>query len=102
MAALSAPPTPNIGNDEEDGDHWGGGVQLQPAAMATLQALSGGDDLFEQQTEQVIELTHVSPETSPVHEMQQRPPPLTTNIHRNNSVVLSPEQQRCMIGLTRL
>jgi len=102
MAAMSAPPTPNIGNDEDDGDHWGGGVQLQPAAMATLQALSGGDDLFEQQTEQVIELTHISPEASPFHEMQQRLPPITTNIRRNNSVVLSPEQQRCMGSLTRL
>ena len=99
---MSAPPTPDIGNDEDERDHWGGGVQLQPAAMATLQALSGGDDEYEAQTEQVIELPHDSPEASPFHEMQQRLPPLMTNIHRNDSIVLSPEQQRCMSSLTRL
>jgi len=103
MAAMSAPPTPDIGNDSDaDGDQWGGGVRLQPAAMATLQALLGGDDLFEQQTEQVIELTNIPPDPSPSREMQQRLPPLMTNIHRNDSIVLSPEQQRCMSSLTRL
>jgi SAM-dependent methyltransferase len=103
MAALSAPPTPDIGNDSDaDGDGWGGGVQLQPAAMATLQALSGGDDLFEEQTERVIELTHITPEISPAREMQQSLPPLVTAIHRNDSIVLSPEQQRSMSSLTRL
>ncbi|KAE8449210.1 hypothetical protein EG329_008377 [Mollisiaceae sp. DMI_Dod_QoI] len=97
MAVMSAPPTPDVGNDSDaEGDGWGG-VQLQPAAMATLQALSGGDDLFEQQTEQVIEFTHISP-----REMQQSLPPLVTNIHRNNSIILSPEQQRSMNSLTRL
>ncbi|PSS25159.1 hypothetical protein M430DRAFT_39283 [Amorphotheca resinae ATCC 22711] len=102
LAAISAPPTPDIGNDSEDDDGWGG-VQLQPAAMATLQALSGGDDredmVFEHQPERVIELTD---NNSPVREMQQSPPPLVTNIHRNNSVILSPEQQRSLSALTRL
>ena len=43
MAQMSAPPTPDLGNGSEaDGNEWGMGVQLQPAAMATLQALSGG------------------------------------------------------------
>lgn len=96
MAAMSAPPTPNIGNDEdEDGDQWGG-VQLQPAAMATLQALSG-DEMYEH-TEQVIEL----PPVSPTREMQQSPPPINTSIRRHNSVVLSPEQQLSMNFLTAL
>lgn len=102
MAIMSAPPTPDVGNESDsEGDGWGGGVQLQPAAMATLQALSGGDDLFEQQTEQVIELTHISPSISP-REMQQSLPPLVTNIHRHDSIVLSPEQQRSLNSLTRL
>jgi SAM-dependent methyltransferase len=103
MAALSAPPTPDVGNDSDTGgDGWGGGVQLQPAAMATLQALSGGDELFEQQTEQVIELTSISPTNSPAREMQQSLPPLVTNIHRNDSIILSPGQQRSLNSLTRL
>ncbi|KFY02237.1 hypothetical protein O988_02276, partial [Pseudogymnoascus sp. VKM F-3808] len=96
MALMSAPATPNTGN-EEDGevDQWGG-VQLQPAAMATLQALSG-DDLYDI-PEQVIEL----PIRSPTTEMQQSPPPINTNIRRNNSVVLSPEQQQSMSSLTAI
>ncbi|KAL3427602.1 methyltransferase domain-containing protein [Phlyctema vagabunda] len=100
MAQLSAPPTPDIGNDSEDEDGWGTGVQLQPGALATLQALSGGDDLFEQQTEQVIEISQNEPVR--VREMQQSLPPLVTAIRRNDSIVLSPEQQRAMSSLTRL
>jgi SAM-dependent methyltransferase len=98
MAAMSAPPTPNMGLDErEDVDNWGG-VQLQPGAMATLQALSGGDDPYEQQTEQIIEVAPMSP----TREMQQSPPPLVTSIRRHNSVVLPPEQQRSLNSLSRL
>lgn len=97
MAAMSAPPTPDVGNEEdEDGDGWGG-VQLQPAAMATLQALSC-DDHFEQQTEQVIEISQMSPTT----EMQQSPPPVRSSIHRHNSVVLPPHQQSYLDSLSRL
>ncbi|CZS89134.1 related to verprolin [Rhynchosporium agropyri] len=103
MAQMSAPPTPDLGHGSEaDGNEWGMGVQLQPAAMATLQALSGGDYIFEHQTEQVIELTHITPEVSPAREMQQSLPPLITSIHRNDSIILSPEQQRSMNSLTRL
>ena len=104
MAAMSAPPTPMLDNGSNCGeDNWGNGVQLQPDAMATLQALSGGDDFYEyQHQEQVISLEHVSPHESPVREMQQSLPPLITNIHRNDSIVLSPEQQRSMNSLTRL
>jgi SAM-dependent methyltransferase len=98
LAQMSAPPTPNIGNDEEDGNQWGG-VQLQPAAMATLQALSGGDEIFDQQIEQVIE---ISTQLSPTREMQQSPPPINTNIRRHNSVVLSPTQQASLNDLTAL
>lgn len=97
MALMSAPPTPNMGNDEVDeSDQWGG-VQLQPAAMATLQALAG-EDVYDSQPEQVIELPH----GSLITEMQQSPPPINTNIHRNNSVILSPEQQQSMNSLTAI
>lgn len=104
MAAMSAPPTPMLDNGSDCGeDNWGSGVQLQPDAMATLQALSGGDDFYEyQHQEQVISLEHVSPHQSPMREMQQSLPPLVTNIHRNDSIVLSPEQQRSLNSLTRL
>ncbi|KAH6670631.1 hypothetical protein B0J14DRAFT_485854 [Halenospora varia] len=105
LAAMSAPPTPEIGSvNGDDEDAWGNGVQLQPAAMATLQALSGGDNFFEHQPEQVLELADadITPMTSPIREMQQSLPPLMTNIHRNNSVVLSPEQQRSLNSLTKL
>ncbi|TVY18503.1 hypothetical protein LARI1_G003141 [Lachnellula arida] len=100
MAAMSAPPTPDIGSENgDDRDAWGGGVRLQPGALATLEALSGGDESFEHQEDQVIELTNVE---QPVQEMQQRLPPLVTNIRRNNSIVLSPEQQRALNSLTKL
>ncbi|PBP23955.1 methyltransferase domain-containing protein [Diplocarpon rosae] len=103
MAQLSAPTTPDLGNGSEaDGNEWGMGVQLEPAAMATLQALSGSDDPLEQQIEQVIELSITSPEVSPAREMQQGLPPLITNIRRNDSIILSPEQQQSMNALTRL
>jgi SAM-dependent methyltransferase len=97
LAAMSAPPTPNMGGDErEDGDNWGG-IYLQPDALATLQALSG-EDLFEQQTEQVIEISQMSP----TREMQQSPPPVKTDIHRHNSVILSPTSQQSLNSLSRL
>jgi SAM-dependent methyltransferase len=100
LAAMSAPPTPHIGSVcGDDEDPWGG-IQLQPDAMATLQALSGDDaeEIFEQQTEQVLELSAMSPTL----EMQQSPPPLITNIRRHDSIVLSPQQQRSLDSLSKL
>lgn len=105
MAQMSAPPTPDLGNSDDEGDHWGTGVQLAPAAMATLEALSRGnsqDDFYEHHGEQVIELPEMTTHMSPIREMQQSLPPLITQIHRNNSLVLSPEQQQSMNSLTRL
>jgi SAM-dependent methyltransferase len=68
--------------------------------MATLQALSGDDSdkIFEQQIEQVLELSAMSPTL----EMQQSPPPLITNIRHHDSVVLSPQQQRSLESLSKL
>ncbi|KAI0443122.1 methyltransferase domain-containing protein [Xylaria telfairii] len=55
MAAMSAPVTPVMASEDEIllGD-WSG-VQLQPAALETLHALSGSDTDEEYQPEQVIE-----------------------------------------------
>ncbi|TGO64632.1 hypothetical protein BCON_0006g00340 [Botryotinia convoluta] len=105
MAQISAPPTPDVGYDsEEDGPRASWGVQLQPAAMATLEAISGpSNDYFdEQQPEQVIDLSTAPQEIIPGQEMQQSLPPLNTNIHRANSLVLTPSQQRAMESLTNL
>jgi SAM-dependent methyltransferase len=103
MALLSAPPTPSIGYDSEDDSRrpsWG--VQLQPSAMATLEAIAGSSSeyLFEQQTEQVIELSNR--DIAPAREMQQSLPPLKTNLHRHNSVILTPSSQQSMDSLTKL
>ncbi|ESZ98570.1 hypothetical protein SBOR_1020 [Sclerotinia borealis F-4128] len=105
MAQMSAPPTPDIGYDsEEDGPCTSWGVQLQPDAMATLEAISGpaNDYIYEQQPEQVIDLSTIRQEIIPAQEMQQSLPPLNTNIHRANSLVLTPSQQRAMESLTNL
>ncbi|KAI1817983.1 methyltransferase domain-containing protein [Poronia punctata] len=57
MAAMSAPPTPVMGSEEEVPTADWSGVLLQPAALATLQALSGGESTDgEYGPEQVIEL----------------------------------------------
>ncbi|KAI1499664.1 hypothetical protein F5X99DRAFT_389103 [Biscogniauxia marginata] len=95
LAAMSAPQTPVIGADDNitRGD-WSG-VQLQPAALATLNALSGGED-ENYQPEQVIE---IQDERRP--EMSQQAPRLFTGYQRP-ALRLSTEQQRSLHGLTRL
>ena len=99
MANMSAPPTPVIGA-EEDAHHssWSG-VQLQPAALATLQALSGGDESEQGlQSEQVIE---VSEERMP--EMSENTPRAFTTARP--ALRLTTEQQQhhqSLNGLTRL
>lgn len=97
MAAMSAPPTPIIGAGEVPSNHWSG-VQLQPGAMATLRALSGGSDVaeVEYQAEQVIQI----PE-QPAQEMQQHAPLLFSALRRP-ALRLSPEQQRSVNGLSML
>ncbi|KAJ9157787.1 Methyltransferase domain-containing protein [Pleurostoma richardsiae] len=101
MAAMSAPPTPIMG--VEDGDETGdwSGVQLQPGALATLQALSTNeaDGEYHAAPEQVIEAPHVPQE--PMRETRPHPPRLVMNIARS-SIILSPTQQRSLAGLTRL
>ena len=81
MAQMSAPPTPVMGNDEDErvDDEWTG-VQLQPGALATLHALAGSERSFQedddlhhhhQQENQVIEIPEEHPAV-PEMEMQQQ------------------------------
>ncbi|KAK8048798.1 hypothetical protein PG994_010528 [Apiospora phragmitis] len=98
MAAMSAPPTPIIGAGEASSTDWSG-VQLQPGALATLRALSGGSDAAEEeyQHEQVIEI----PE-EPAREMEQQTPRLFSSLQQRASLRLSTEQQQSLNNLTRL
>ncbi|KAI0012927.1 hypothetical protein F4779DRAFT_507297 [Xylariaceae sp. FL0662B] len=96
LAAMSAPPTPVTGADEEAANTDWAGVQLQPAALATLQALSGGEDAEGNQTEQVIEIAEERPQ-----EMTQQTQRLLTTMARSTSR-LSTQQQQSLNGLTRL
>ncbi|KAI2466383.1 hypothetical protein F4781DRAFT_354586 [Annulohypoxylon bovei var. microspora] len=95
MAALSAPPTPVIGEKSTTNTDWFG-VQLQPAALATLQALSGSEDSEDEyHPEQVIE---VAEERRP--EMSQQTPRLLTSMSRPIRRVST--HQPSLNGLTRL
>lgn len=70
LATMSAPPTPVVGNDDTTTDEVWSGVQLQPAALATLQSLSYDDDELAEEPE------HVTPflnETGAIQEMTQVP-----------------------------
>ncbi|RYP46704.1 hypothetical protein DL768_007137 [Monosporascus sp. mg162] len=97
MATMSAPPTPVMGAGEDESSSGWAGVQLQPAALATLQALSGGGDENEQgfHSEQVIEMLEER-----VPEMSQQTPRAFTSMRPELS--LSTEQQQSLNGLTRL
>ncbi|KAI1322012.1 methyltransferase domain-containing protein [Xylariaceae sp. FL0255] len=97
LAVMSAPATPVIGSEDDvpPGD-WSG-VQLQPAALATLQALSGNDDAEEEyQSEQVLEIPE---ERSP--EMTQQPTGLFSAMPRP-ALRLATSSRQTLNGLTRL
>ncbi|RKU40388.1 hypothetical protein DL546_002094 [Coniochaeta pulveracea] len=101
LAAMSAPPTPLIGANEDGDDNRWSGVQLQPGALATLHALSGDGEYEEdhqQQEEQVIEFPRQE-----MSEMPRQLPPLITNLTPPPSAgLMSPTQQRSLAGLTKL
>ena len=103
LATMSAPPTPNIGNDDGKPEETWTGVQLQPGALATLQALSGADEEMEEQPSQVLEIPDLA--TRAGQEMQQQslrlvtavaPPSAQQHIHSP-----SPHRQS-LASLTRL
>jgi SAM-dependent methyltransferase len=93
LAAMSAPPTPLIGASDDADDGWSG-VQLQPGALATLHALSGPDDDFEEPQEQVMEVLPEMSETS-----EQRPRLMTEPAAPRR---MSTVTQRSLAGLTKL
>ncbi|KAI1079452.1 hypothetical protein F5B20DRAFT_164922 [Whalleya microplaca] len=97
MAAMSAPPTPIIGAEEEATNTDWRGVQLQPAALATLQALSRGEDVEEgYQAEQVIEVGERRPE------MTQQTQHLFATMARPALRLSTHQHQQSLNGLTRL
>ncbi|KAL2212254.1 hypothetical protein CC79DRAFT_1329568 [Sarocladium strictum] len=106
LAAMSAPPTPVIGSNDDDApsqEMWSG-VELQPGALATLQALSGNDDEEGQgqQPEQVLEVE--SPQRAA--EMTQQPLRLVTNFQARGLTLpasFSPHSNRqSLADLTKL
>ncbi|KAI0489527.1 methyltransferase domain-containing protein [Xylaria cf. heliscus] len=97
MAAMSAPVTPIMASDDKISLGDWSGVQLQPAALETLQALSGSEDTDDEyQPEQVIEF----PEDR-IPEMTQQSRPLFTTISRP-LLRLATGQQQPGNGLTSL
>lgn len=96
MAAMSAPPTPIIGAEEDCANRDWSGVQLQPGALATLQALSGSEDSDDEYpSEQVIE---ISQERMPEMSQSQQTPRLLTSMTRP----ALGQQHQSLNGLTRL
>lgn len=98
LASISAPTTPIVGNETpQDSGDWAG-VQLQPGALETLQALSGHDleDEFDHYAEQVIEVPQL-----PAMQSRPSPPRLFTNVSRA-TIAISPAQPRSMTGISRL
>ncbi|EEY19018.1 verprolin [Verticillium alfalfae VaMs.102] len=96
-------PTPVIGNDDGDKAEDWSGVQLQPGALATLQALSGDNDSVDghhEHQEQVLEIPQ-----EPVREMRQQNLRIFTNIRATapRSGEMTPgSQRRSLADLSKL
>lgn len=102
LAAMSSPPTPVIGNEESSSEEAWTGVQLQPGALATLQALSATEDDVQDQPSRVLELTQM--ETRDNTEMRQLPLRLITGVLGQSSRTassLNPARQS-LAELTKL
>ncbi|KAI2635033.1 methyltransferase domain-containing protein [Xylaria nigripes] len=98
MAAISAPITPIMtSNDDVLSVDWSG-VQLQPGALETLQALSGNEEMDEEyQPEQVIEVPG-----GRTPEMAQQTRPFLTATPQRYLGLDARQHQNTMNGLTRL
>ena len=96
MAAMSAPPTPLIGAQDNVDEDWSG-VRLQPGALETLQALSSNHESEYEEApapEQVIEVPQeISQEMSQTRQL----PRLMTTLNRAPS-----GQRRSLAELSRL
>ena len=82
LAAMSAPPTPVIGDDEPRAEEAWAGVHLQPGALATLQSLSGEVENPHEQPSQVLEFQEES--SRPIPEMRQATPPQSTTMRHQS------------------
>ncbi|TWU77899.1 hypothetical protein ED733_004804 [Metarhizium rileyi] len=103
LAALSAPPTPVIGNEELATEEAWTGIQLQPDALATLQALSGEGGERQDLHDRPDRVLDVS--MRPVAEMQQQPLRVVTSFapRATQDTIHSPNPIRqSLAGLTRL
>ena len=105
LAAMSAPPTPVIGNDEKNTEEVWAGVHLQPGALATLHALSsnGDDDAFHEHPAQLLEVSQTPSQPTP--EMRQQPLSLMTSLVSQATQLrtFSPNSHRqSLADLTRL
>lgn len=105
LAAMSAPPTPVIGNDEDKAEENWTGVRLQPDALATLQALSGGgEDDAHEHASQVIDVSMTT--SQPKTEMQQQSLRLVTSLTSSQTTqgrIFAPSPNRqSLAGLTKL
>jgi SAM-dependent methyltransferase len=104
LAAMSAPPTPIIGNEESVTDDAWAGVQLQPGALATLQALASGEENPHEQPSQVLEVHEQLPAHQTV-EMRQQPLRLITSFQPQSVInrAFSPNTNRqSLADLTKL
>ncbi|KAK5990944.1 hypothetical protein PT974_09219 [Cladobotryum mycophilum] len=104
LAAMSSPPTPVIGNEEDAAEEPWAGVHLQPGALAILHALSSGEDSEESLLEQPERVLEVS-QTPPVPEMQQQPLRLVTGVlsqARQGRIHSARFSRQSLADLTRL
>jgi SAM-dependent methyltransferase len=109
LAAMSAPATPVIGNDEVRPDEAWSGVQLQPNALATLHALSNNnnsssnEDSLHEQPSQVLEAPE-PPRRAPEmqQQQQQRPLRLITSFGPSAAQLRTNSKRQSLAGLTKL
>ncbi|KAM0448974.1 hypothetical protein ACHAO4_007930 [Trichoderma viride] len=106
LATMSSPPTPVIGNDEATAESTWTGVHLQPGALATLHALSGGDEDGSLKEEDVEPVQADQTQPLPRPEMQQNSLRLITDFlsqaasrANTRSPILA---RQSLAGLTRL
>ncbi|KAG5980516.1 hypothetical protein E4U55_003931 [Claviceps digitariae] len=78
LAAMSAPSTPVVGNDEDKTEENWTGIHLQPDALATLQALPNGEDDVHERPSQVIDVFMTVPQ--PATEMSEQPLRVVTSL----------------------
>ncbi|KAL6898135.1 band 7 family domain-containing protein [Trichoderma evansii] len=105
LATMSSPPTPVIGNDESTTESTWTGVHLQPGALATLQALSGGDeDGNLEEDDEAAQADQVQAPQLP--EMQQNSLRLVTNFLSQAASRANTREpnfaRQSLAGLTRL